>query len=400
MDFTFTPEQEAFRAQLRPWLRATKSEIWGNTDEPVGGLEDAAGDERWERLLRYHRALHTAGYVALHWPKQWGGGGAGLVEQVIYQDEVLAAGLPLYGANIIAIDRVGPTLIALGTDAQRQRYLPPMLSGEEIWCQGYSEPNAGSDLASLGTRAEVLPDKFVINGQKVWTSMANRAHMQVLLVRTDPQAPKHKGISYLIVDMRSPGITVRPLLQMTGEAGFNEVFYDNVEVPRENLVGALNAGWQVSLATLMYERISGGARHPVERMLEDLIALAREVTFDGMPAARHPYVRQRLAQFAIEARCLRLTRYRALTAMLREQMPGPESSFGKLAATELNLRIQLFASELLGPYAQLAPGAPGALQNGRWLSRILSARANTIAAGSSEIQRNIIGERTLKLPKG
>jgi alkylation response protein AidB-like acyl-CoA dehydrogenase len=400
MDFTFSPEQDAFRARLRQWLRATKAEIWGDTDEPVGGLEDAADDARWARLMRYHRALHDAGYVALHWPRQWGGAGAGLVEQVIYQDEVLAAGLPLYGANIIAIDRVGPTLIALGSDQQRKRYLGPMLTGEEIWCQGYSEPNAGSDLASLATRAEVRPDKFIVNGQKVWTSLANRAHMQVLLVRTDPHAPKHKGISYLIVDMRSPGITVRPLVQMTGEAGFNEIFYDNLEVPRENLVGELNGGWQVSLATLMYERISGGARHPVERMLEDLIALAREVSFEGMIAARHPYVRQRLAQFAIEVRCLRLTRYRALTAMMREQGPGPESSFGKLAATELNLHIQLFASELLGPYAQLAPGAVGALQNGRWLGRILSARANTIAAGSSEIQRNIIGERVLGLPKG
>jgi alkylation response protein AidB-like acyl-CoA dehydrogenase len=400
MDFNDTPEQARFRAELREWLTRTKRDIFGDTREPVGGLDDAASNSRWELILEYHRRLHAAGYAALHWPKEWGGAGAGLVEQAIYQDEVLSRGLPIYGANTLAIDRIGPTIIAMGTDAQRRRYLPKMLTAEEIWCQGYSEPNAGSDLASLQTRAEIHGDRFIVNGQKVWTSLANRAHMQCLLVRTDPKAPKHRGISYLLVDLHSPGITVRPLVQMTGAAGFNEVFYDNVEVPLDNLVGELNGGWAVSIATLMYERISGGARHPVERMVEDLVGLARQVEFDGMPAARHPYVRQKLAQFAIEARCLKLTRYRALTSMVKSSVPGPESSFGKLAATDLNLRIQMFVDELLGPYAQLAPGSLLAREDGRWLPRMLGARANTIAAGSNEIQHNIIGERVLHLPKG
>lgn len=399
MDFRFTPEQEQFRARLRAWLERNKAEVFGHDSDPLAE-RDEDSDTRWQRMLAWHRRLYEADYVALHWPKEWGGAGAGLVEQAIYQDEALRLGLPLYGANQLAIDRIGPTLMFFGTDGQKRRYLPPMLTGEEIWCQGYSEPGAGSDLASLQTRAVVDGDEFVINGQKVWTSLAHRAHMQVLLVRTDPSAPKHRGISYLLVDMRTPGITIRPLVQMTGEADFNEVFYENVRVPRENLVGELNQGWQVSIATLMYERVSGGTRHPVERTITELVDLSRAIEFQGLPAAQHPYVRQRLAQFATEALCLRLSRYRSLTSQLNGRVPGPESSFGKLHATELNLRVAMFADELLGPYAPLVRGSLGAIEHGRWGSRALRARGLTIAAGSSEIQRNIIGERVLRLPKG
>jgi alkylation response protein AidB-like acyl-CoA dehydrogenase len=401
MDFNYTPEQEAFRAQLRSWLERNRTEVFGpgglrnSTTSPVDGVDDV----QWERLLEYHRRLYQAGYVALHWPKEWGGGGAGPVEQAIYQDEVLRLGLPIYGANHLAIDRIGPTLILFGTDEQRRRYLPRMLTAEEIWCQGYSEPNAGSDLASLKTRAVLDGDHFVINGQKVWTSLAHRAHMQVLLVRTDPDAPKHRGISYLLVDMRSPGITIRPLIQITGESGFNEVFYDNVTVPKENLVGELNQGWQVSIATLMYERVSGGTRHPVERTFGELVNLAKIVQFDGVPAAQHPSVRQKLAQLATEVTSLRLSRYRTLTSQLRGKMPGPESSYGKLLATELMLKIAMFADELLGPFAELESGSSGVIDDGRWSQRILAARGLTIAAGTSEIQHNIIAERVLGLPK-
>jgi alkylation response protein AidB-like acyl-CoA dehydrogenase len=404
MDFSYTLEQEKFRADLRAWLEKTSGEIFGKRGDALGAstasLLDVRDDEQWNKMQRYHRALFDAGYVALHWPKEWSGGGAGLVEQAIYQDEVLKMGLPLYGANQLAIDRIGPTIMLMGTEEQKKRFLKPMLTGEEIWCQGYSEPNAGSDLAGLQTRAVLEGDHFVVNGQKVWTSLAHRSQWQVLLVRTDPSAPKHKGISYLLCDMRTPGITIRPLVQITGEAGFNEVFYDNVRVPRENLVGELNQGWQVSIATLMFERVSGGTRHPVERTINELIALSHKVTFEGVPANRHPYVRQRLAQFATEARCLRLSRYRSLTAQLKGKVPGAESSFGKLFATELNLRVAMFADEMLGAHGILETGAPGAVEGGRWLHRTLAARGLTIAAGSSEIQHNIIGERVLKLPKG
>ena len=398
MDFRYTPEQDAFRERLSEWLDRNMVEVFGDNHDPQARDEDA--EARWQRTKEWHRRLYKAGYVALHWPKEWGGGGANLVEQAIYQDEVLKRGLPLYGANQLAIDRIGPTLMYMGNDEQRQRYLHKMLTAEEIWCQGYSEPNAGSDLAGLQTRAVIDGDDFVINGQKVWTSLAQRADMQVLLVRTDPDAPKHRGISYLLVDMKTPGITIRPLVQITGESDFNEVFYDNVRVPRKNLVGELNQGWQVSIATLMYERVSGGTRHPVERTVNELIDLSKTVEFGGMPASRHPYVRQKLAELSTEALCLRLSRYRSLTAQLNGKIPGPESSFGKLHATELNLRAAMFADELLGPYAQLERGSLGAIENGRWGYRALRARGLTIAAGSSEIQHNIIGERVLKLPKG
>src|SRR6202035_731956 len=292
MDFTYTPEQEKFRAEIAGWLERNSAEAFGRKGEGLGAstasLLDVRDDGRWAQLLDYHRRLYKAGYVALHWPKEWGGGGASLIEQAIYQDEVLRLGLPLYGANQLAIDRLGPTIILLGTEQQKERYLGKMLTGEEIWCQGYCEPHSGSDLASLQSRAALEGDSFVVNGQKVWTSLAQRAHMQVLLVRTDPAAPKHKGISYLLVDMKSPGITVRPLVQIAGDAGFNEVFYDNVRVPRENLVGEMNQGWQVSIATLMYERLSGGTRHPVERTITELLDLSRTIEFEGMPANRHP----------------------------------------------------------------------------------------------------------------
>jgi alkylation response protein AidB-like acyl-CoA dehydrogenase len=403
MDFRYTREESAFRGKLHSWLEKTRAEVFGRAGEPGGAtasLLDVGDDSRWKRLVEYHRRLYDAGYVALHWPKEHGGGGVSLMEQAIYQDEVLSFGLPLYGANQLAIDRIGPTLMFMGTPEQKNRYLHRMLTGEEIWCQGYSEPNAGSDLAGLQTRAIVDGDTFVVNGQKVWTSLAHRADMQVLLVRTDPHAPKHKGISYLLVDMKSLGITIRPLVQITGEAGFNEVFYDNVRVPKENLVGEINQGWQVSIATLMYERVSGGTRHPVQRTIAELLNLSRQIEFEGTPANRHPYVRQRLAQFAVEAECLRLSRYRSLTSQLKGKIPGPESSFGKLFATELNLRVTMFADELLGPYATVDKGSLGTVEGGRWMQRTLAARGLTIAAGSSEIQHNIIGERVLKLPKG
>jgi len=296
MDFDYTPEQEQFRSRVRAWMEATASELFGDlVDSPsvtVESLLYSRDDQLWQKILTYHRRLHDAGYLALHWPKDWGGSEAGVVEQSIYQDEALRLGLPLYGANNFAIDRIGPTIMLLGSEEQKKRYLAPMLTGEEIWCQGYSEPNAGSDLAGLQTRAVLDGDCFVLDGQKVWTSNAHRADYQVLLVRTDPAAPKHRGISYLLVDLRSPGITIRPLMQITGEMGFNEVFYDGVRVPKQNLVGKLNEGWQVSIATLMFQRASGGVRHPVERTMGELIALAKTVAFDGMPAWNSPYIRR------------------------------------------------------------------------------------------------------------
>ncbi|HVN29261.1 MAG TPA: acyl-CoA dehydrogenase family protein [Candidatus Binataceae bacterium] len=401
MDFNYTPEQREFRSQLRCWMETTAAEVFevngtrseASTESRFFGRDDAD----WSRALEYHRRLNRAGYLALHWPREWGGAGAGLVEQAIYQDEALRMGLPLYGANQFAIDRIGPTLILLGTEAHKKRFLAPMLTGEEIWCQGYSEPNAGSDLANIQTRAVLDGDGFLVNGQKVWTSLAHRAHWQVLLVRTDAHAPRHDGISYLLVDLKSPGIAVRPLREMTGASKFNEVFYDNVRVPKENLVGQLNDGWRVSIATLMYQRLSAGARHPIERTIQELIELARKVDFLGVPAISHPYVRQTLARLYSEGQCLKLSRYRALTSHLRGKAPGAESSFGKLAASDLNLRVVMFANELLGAMALSEDQASSSAAV--WMERLLGARELTIAGGSNEIQHNIIAERVLGLPK-
>jgi alkylation response protein AidB-like acyl-CoA dehydrogenase len=401
MDFNYTPQQQELRSHLRGWLETAASEVFGTDgDRLADSLETrffGRNDEHWAQALEYHRRLYRAGYLALHWPVEWGGASAGLVEQSIYQDEALRLGLPLYGANQFAIDRIGPTLILLGTEAQKKRFLPKMLTADEIWCQGYSEPNAGSDLANVQTRAIVDGDYFVVTGQKVWTSLAHRADWQVLLVRTDTSAPRHKGISYLLVDMKSPGISVRPLREMTGESKFNEVFYDSVRVPKENLVGKVNDGWNVSLTTMMYQRLSAGTRNPIERTINELLELAKHIDFQGMPASKSADVRQALARFYIEGQGLKLGRYRALTSHLKGKAPGAESSFGKLAASDLNLRVTMFANELLGSMGMLEDGSDSAAS--RWMKRLLGARELTIAGGSNEIQRNIIAERVLGLPK-
>ena len=402
MDFTYTPEQETFRGEIRDFLEKNSAEAFGRKGEGLGGstasLLDVRDDRRWNQLLDYHRRLYNAGYVALHWPKEWGGGGASMIEQAIYQDEVLRLGLPLYGANQLAIDRIGPTIMHLGTEQQKKRYLLKMLTGEEIWCQGYSEPGAGSDLASLQTRAIEDGDYFVVNGQKVWTSNAQYSDWMILLVRTDPEAPKHKGISYLLVDMHSPGITVRPLVQMTGSKGFNEVFFEDVRVPRKNLVGNKNQGWQVAITTLMFER--GGAGGGTGGQIPELVKLAQRIPRNGGTAWDDAGVRQKIAEFYCEQQALKYSGFRQLTRRLKGLPPGPEGSIMKLCGSELNLRIQLFVMELLGPYSQFEYRAPFAIDHGKWLFRMLAARGGTIAAGTNQIQHNIIGERVLGLPKG
>ncbi len=295
---------------------------------------------------------------------------------------------------------VGPTLIHWGSEEQKQRYVPKILSGEEIWCQGYSEPSAGSDVASLQTRAVEEGDYFIVNGQKVWTSDAHHADWCILLVRTDPDAPKHKGISYVLVDMHSPGVTVRPLVQITGDSGFNEVFFEDVKVPRKNLIGEKNHGWQVAITTLMFERAGIGGGRDMIGQVRELAALAKSVKRNGRTAWDDSSVRQRIGGFACEASALKYTGYRQLTRRLKGLPPGPEGSVMKLGTSELNLRMNNYAMELLGPYSQFEYRAPLAVDRGKWSYRMLASRALTIAGGTSEIQHNIIGERVLGLPKG
>lgn len=393
MDFNVSSEDEAFRAELRAWLDRHRQYA-----VPTSEMLADEGEGDWEARVRWHKTLYEGGWMGIHWPREYGGRGATILQNLIYQQELERAGvaLPFTG---FGISLLGPTLIHWGTEAQKRRHLPKILAGEEFWCQGYSEPNAGSDLASLQTRAVEEGDDFIVNGSKIWTSAAHHADWIFLLVRTDPQAPKHKGISYLLVDMRTPGITLHPLVQMTGARGFNQVFFEDVRVPRANLVGEKNNGWQVAITTLMFERSMGHDRGLLKQVHE-LADLARRTPRNGGLAWDDASVRQTVAQFKAEAEALRYTGFRQLTRQLKGLPPGTEGSMLKLCATDVALRVAMYAMELLGPYSNLEAGSAFAVDAGQWTQRMLAARGPTIYTGTNQIQHNIIGERVLGLPKG
>src|SRR5579864_9512504 len=321
MDFNYSEEAETFRREFRAWLEANLPKR-SDPSEDLGGELMGEDDASWRRHRAWHQKMHAGGWVGISWPKAYGGRGATLEQQVVYNEEMVRARAPGL-VNTLGIALVGPTLMHWGTEEQKKRYLPKILAAEEIWCQGYSEPNAGSDVASLQTRAVEEGDYFIVNGQKVWTSGAHHADMCILLTRTDPEAPKHKGISYLLVDMHSPGVTVRPLVQITGDRGFNEVFFEDVKVPRKNLVGEKNQGWQVAVTTLMFERTGIGGGQDMMVPLRSLVRLAKNVRRNGATAWDDTGVRQKLAAFAAEAEALRLTGLRQLTRRLKGLPPGP-----------------------------------------------------------------------------
>jgi alkylation response protein AidB-like acyl-CoA dehydrogenase len=304
--------------------------------------------------------------------------------------------------NVLGLEIVGPTLIVHGTEAQKKAHLPKILSGEEIWCQGFSEPNSGSDLGSLRTRAVDQGDYFVVTGQKVWTSLASYGDWCQLLVRTNPDAPKHQGISCLLVDLKSPGINVRPLRTLTGDSEFNEVFFEDVKVPKVNLLGEKDQGWRIIITSLMFERQGLGFYFTFaqKRYYDDLREQARQSQRYGSPVVADPQVRQKMAQAYIDCELLKLNNYRALTRLLRGNSPGPEGSVPKLQWAEMNQRLQELAIEIQGSYGQLYQGEEKAQHGGYWQYGFLRSRANSIEGGTSEIQRNIIAERVLGLPKG
>ena len=396
MDFADSPEHAAFRAELRQWLAQNLP--------PELRVEDAQDQrvapdrETLQKRIRWQKQMHAAGWVGIAWPKEYGGRGLGIMQQVIFDEEYAGARAPVLPAAS-ALNLLGPTLIHWGTEAQKRRHLPAILAADELWCQGYSEPGAGADLASLKTRAVEEDGHFVVNGQKVWTSGAQYADWCFLLVRTDPTAPKHKGISYLLVDMRTPGVTVRPLVLLNGHRHFNEVFFEDVRVPKENLVGPLNEGWKVAITTLMFERSGAGGRDHMAQIAR-LFELAKSFPNRQEPAWNESHIRQLLAQLLIDAKALQVTRLRSLSRRLRGEPPGPEGSISKLFGSELAVRIAEAASTLLGPYATLDAATEAVPDAARWFHRVLGARQYTIAGGTSEIQRNIIGERVLGLPKG
>ena len=382
MDLTLSQAEEAFRDEFRAWLADNKP-----GSEPSG--EEAAFDFRRD----WQRQLHEAGWAGLSWPTEYGGRGASLIEQAIFNEEMARAQAPQV-ANVLGLAMGGPTVIAHGTEEQKRRFLSPILSAEEIWCQGFSEPESGSDLASLKTRAVRDGDQWVVTGQKVWTTFAHHAKWCMLVARTDPDAAKHKGLTYFLMDMEQDAVQVRPLRQITGEAEFNELFIEEARIPEENVVGGEGNGWAVAITTLMHERatLAFGLQVAVRIALGELIEHARQSpATDGHPASEDPLVRQRLAQLLIESEVLRLNAYRSLSAVMRSGVPGPEGSLGKWHWSEVNQALTELAVEIAGPRAMLA--------DSEWAYRFLRARANSIEGGTTEILKNIVAERVLGLPR-
>jgi alkylation response protein AidB-like acyl-CoA dehydrogenase len=376
MDLTFTEDETAFRDELRGWLEAVDLSA-----EP----EDEDDHYAWRR--DFQRELAGAGWAAVHWPPEYGGRGATLTQSAIFFEELARAGSPL-PANVLGLMLAGPTIMVWGTSEQKERFLQPILTAEEIWCQGFSEPEAGSDLAALKTRAVRDGDDWVITGQKVWTSGAQYAKWCMLVARTDIDAPKHKGLTYFLMDMEQEGVTVAPLRQITGEAEFNELFIDGARIPDENMLGGLGDGWKVALTTLMNERAGIGffLQGRLRQLLDQLIAqaAARGLLEDSAIA-------EKLGDLHLRAEILRLTAYRGLTAIETYGQPGPEGALVKWLWSETNQMLCQFAADLLGPEALQS--------DSRWSYELLRSRGNSLEGGTTEILKNIVAERVLGLPK-
>jgi alkylation response protein AidB-like acyl-CoA dehydrogenase len=398
MDFSYSPKEEAFRQEVKDWLAVHMKELpnWWRNPEVMAPEIDS--EEYHQFSLWWHKKLYDAGFVGIVWPKEYGGRGATILEQTVYNEEMAKARAP-GPANGLGIGWAGPTIMEYGTEEQKKRFLPRILSAEEHWCQGFSEPGAGSDLANVQTRAVVDGDYYIVNGQKVWTTGGHYADWAILLVRTDPTAPKHRGLTYLLLDMHSPGVTVRPLRQITGHAEFNEVFLDNVRIPRSLQIGETNRGWYIAVGTLAFERSALATTVQRENTLNDIIAMAKKMERYGRSVIDDPIVRQRLAQFYIDITVLKYTGLRSLTGQLRGERPGPEVLVVNLFGTELGLRMEEFAMQVQGPYSRLTRGSAYAIEQGTWQTGFLSSRGTSIASGTLEIKRNVIAERGLGLPR-
>ena len=376
MDLTLSPQEESFRDELRSWL----------ADNHPG--QEPSGDEAaFEFRRSWQRKLDDASYAGLSWPEEYGGRGATLIEQAIFNEEVVRARAPM-PANVLGLIMGGPVVIAHGSEEQKERFLKPILTADEIWCQGFSEPESGSDLASLKTKAVKDNGEWVVTGQKVWTTFAHEAKWCMLVARTDQDAPKHRGLTYFILDMEQDAVQVRPLRQITGEAEFNELFIEEARIPDENVVGGVGNGWMVAITTLMHERAGIGFSSAVglKIALGELMELVRD---RGL--ADDDVVRQRVAQLYIEAEVTRLTASRGLTQQMKTGIPGPEGSLVKWQWSDTNQAMTELATEVRG--------AEGPVIDEEWTYRFLRARANSIEGGTTEILRNIVAERVLGLPR-
>jgi alkylation response protein AidB-like acyl-CoA dehydrogenase len=395
MDFRDSPEEAAFRAEARAWLEANAAPRGGGQD---GGLFAERADEAayLARSREWQAKKYDAGWAGITWPKEYGGRGGTPIQQIIWNQEAANFDAPeaVFG---IGIGMGGPTIMTHGSPEMKARLLPRLLRGDDIWCQLFSEPSAGSDVAASATRAVRDGDEWVVNGQKVWTSGAHYSQWGMLLARTDPDVPKHKGLTYFMLNMSTPGVEVRPLKQMTGGANFNEVFFTDVRIPDSDRVDAVGNGWRVALTTLMNERVSigtGGSGGGVD--VHRLIALARKRMLHGRPAIEDPVIRQELMQLYLWSEGLRFTGYRVVTAISRGQIPGPEGSIGKLSAARLGTRAADLALAIMSGDGMLS--GDDTESHGLWQLSLLGNPAMRIAGGSDEIQRNIIGERVLGLP--
>jgi len=391
MDFRFTAGQEAFRQDVRGFLKQELPADWI-------GADNAIDEDAFEFGRTFLKRLAPKRWIAPAWPAEYGGLGLSLWEQVVFNEEMAYHRAPVI--NTPAVGYLGPTIMMYGDDAQKQQHLDGITSGEVQWCQGYSEPGSGSDLASLQTRATRDGDDYIINGQKIWTSQAHYADWIFLLARTDPEAPKHRGISYFLVDMKSPGISVRPLISMSGQHGFNEVFFDNVRVPRSGLLGEENRGWYMATTTLDFERSSVSTSAGMRRNLEELTSYAKETRTNGHLLFDEPPVRHRLADLWIDLHVVRFLAYRVVTMQERGLVPNHEASIIKVFNSEYNQRLSRAGINLLGLHGQLRPDSPYARLRGRFERSYQSSVGSTIAAGTSEIQRNIIAQRGLGLARG
>jgi alkylation response protein AidB-like acyl-CoA dehydrogenase len=397
MDLNRTYDEQLFCDEVRAWLAAHHDEL----NESYSYNQAEKMDNWMAFLKRWQRKLYDAGLSGISWPKEYGGRGATIIEELILTEEMARAKAPNLMNISIGIELVGPAIIHHGTEAQKKRYLQKILSAEEIWSQGFSEPDAGSDLASLRTVAVEEDDHFIVTGQKVWTSWAEYSDCCILLARTDPKAPRHKGISCFLVDMRSPGITIRPTVQITGEAEFSEVFFDGVRLPRESRLGGNNEGWKVAMTILAHERGTSAIKYQIRfrTELDDLISVSKSMARGGQVLSKDPVLKQKLAQCFIEVEVLKYNIYRSVSEIMRNGKPGPESSIIKLFWSEMDRRQKEIGMELLGLYSQLVRHSKWTIDDGKWPRAFLWSRAGTIYAGSSEIQRNIIAERVLGLPK-
>ena len=389
MDFRDSPEDAAFRQEVRDFLAQELTPDLRQPDESILGVgtgEDPK-DKEWLKTLA------KRGWVAPAWPKEYGGAGLSTMQQFVYNEEMARARAPR--PNFLAIGLAGPSIIVHGTEEQKEEHLSGILSGETYWCQGFSEPGSGSDLASLQTRAVEDGDDYVINGSKIWTSGAHRADRMMLLARTDPDAPRHKGISCFIIDMHAPGVSVQPLTNMAEMHSFNEVFFDNVRVPKKDLLGELNRGWYVALTTLAFERSSIVNAVSLQQLLEEIVEATRPLWIGD-----HALVRRELADRAIETHVAIMLSYRVASIQAKGLIPDQEASITKLYCSELGQRIARTATNLAGLYGQLGPDSPYAPLEGRIERMYRTQVGSTLAGGTSEIQRGIIAQRGLGLPKG